>query len=165
MVNTTKALAEHAVNGNPGRRPLPAVSLPGVMEPLGTAPRGMSADGKRVWVAFGKELPWLNATNRTAVEFAVEVVLEYRQVEKFFSRRSGKLRRSGKSPALAYLDDATGKRHALYRVLLDSRAAVRGVLHDLAMLSFAQAQMLRHVDSVLRARKAEAKDESDEFLT
>lgn len=46
---------------------------PKVTAPVGNAPRWMSADQVKVWLAFTTECPWLNGSHRGLLEVAVPI--------------------------------------------------------------------------------------------
>jgi len=163
-----KPAAVHKMNGNPSRlsRSSLELSMPGSEVGVGAPPRGMSADEKREWKLLVLGGPWLNATNRGAVELAVSCAVRWRSLERYFRLRCAAARRAGRPEAEGWLGDE-GRRHPLVLEYRDARDAYRGVLADLGFTPRAQSQLLRHIDSVMTAQRKEAKAaaKADDFLT
>lgn len=165
MARHRKSLTEHEMNGNPGRRRLPQVTLEGTHLPVGAPPKGMPKDEQVIWTRFTTELPWLNATHRAQLELAVHNAHRYHRLRKFFDSRRAALKRKRQPEAYAELNDKQTRPHPLVTSFRDARDAYRTMLGELGGNPAAQSRLLSYIDEAMRRRDAMRVDEKETFLT
>lgn len=151
------------MNGNPGKRRLPEVSLEGSHLPAGDPPKGMAADEKVEWARMVKEMPWLNLTNRGILEMAAQASCRYNLLRKYFDRRRAKMKRERRPEAEAWMTDE-GKRHPLSVEFKDARDSLRGLLIELGGTPTTQARILGYIDVEMRKREVK-KAAEDSYYT
>ena len=164
MPNIRKHPDEHALNGNPGRRNLPEVRLPGTTEPIGFAPRAMPPAEKREWDRIVKIQKHLTTSNEVSLELASEVMAEYRALKRWRRRLAKELKEAGGDPTDAGLD-VDGKPTPKLKRLDAMRALSLEYLREFLMTPKMQVQAMAPlaVAKFLSGQPAEHPSEHEDF--
>jgi len=165
MARLPKPVLVHEMNGNPSRKHLPKVHLEGMELPVGSPPRGLSAQEKAAWRAVCKEMPWLNGTHRLSIEIAVKEVARFRRLDAFFSKRRAQMRQEGKPESYAELNDEGTRVHPLVASHRDARGSVRAFLHDLGGTPSAQARLLGYINEQMGRLQSASHKGREKILT